>query len=59
MSEEKTTYVPITNENTLQLQPDVKAEIDMGGMTIFVVRRFSWFHRKMMGLFFGWKVTNK
>ena len=60
VSENATNYVPLVDQSfTLSTTPEVKAKIDMGGMAVFTTRRYNWFHRKMMGLMFGWKVTNQ
>ena len=59
MSENQTAYVPLTNPQALNMAPDVKAKIDMGGMSVFTTRRYNWFHRKMIRIMFGWKVTNQ
>ena len=39
--------------------PPAKAQIDIAaGFTIYLPQPVRWFHRKMMGWFFGWRVTN-
>ena len=51
---------PITQEFHLRTaMNDHLADIDLGGVILNVDRRYNWLNRKLMGLLFGWRVTNR
>lgn len=41
-----------------KIEEDYKSKIIVGNITMFCLKKFNWFQRKMLKMFFGFEVEN-